>query len=163
MFIVLDLESSNREIIEIGAVKVDLFTRKISNEFSILVRPKLPLQEEVAALTGITNEEIKKAVLFNEAYYKFVKYCGSKNTTILAAWGFDFLEIQQQIRNEKLPYKLTNEFCNISRLFREKYGTRKLSLEDSLRFLGLEFEGKPHRALPDAFNTAKLLLEVFKV
>lgn len=159
MIIVLDLEQNGPEIIEIGAVKFDWAERRIIEQFETLVRPYQPLLQSIQQLTGITPELLRTAPRFEEAYYRLVRFCGSKHTTVLAGWGSDAAELRQAVSERKLPWRLTEEQFNIARMFREKYGVKeKLSLQSALKWRCLEFEGRPHRALPDARNTTRLLM-----
>jgi inhibitor of KinA sporulation pathway (predicted exonuclease) len=79
-------EGEHREIVQIGAVKLDAETLTITDEFEIFVRPRVNpmLSRYLTALTGITNEMIEKnAVDFITAYRSFLDFVGPWPT-----WAF---------------------------------------------------------------------------
>ncbi len=72
-------EGEHTEVVQIGAVKLDAETLKITGEFECLVRPRINprLSQYLTDLTGITNEMIDaKAVDFITAYRLFLDFAG---------------------------------------------------------------------------------------
>src|ERR1051326_9142723 len=77
------------EIIEIGAIKVDLELLP-SKEFQTFVRPyNLPLSEFCKGLTGIKDEQLYNAPSFPLAFGAFFYFCNSSCwfDFVLASWG----------------------------------------------------------------------------
>lgn len=75
---VLDLETtgfdrSNDDIIEIGAVKIDLSNGCVVDEFSTLVKPKGIIPRAVTALTGIDDSMVKSAPKFEDVADRLMK------------------------------------------------------------------------------------------
>jgi len=68
-----------RELVQIGAVKIDTETLSPVAEFEILVRPRINkvLSDYFEKLTGITNAMIaERGVDFADAYHRFVDFAG---------------------------------------------------------------------------------------
>ena len=62
--VVVDVETTGwlddaGEITEVGAVR--LTGRQVTGEFSLLVRPRGPIPADITALTGITDEMVRRA------------------------------------------------------------------------------------------------------
>ena len=158
--IVIDLESTcwenqsegTPEIIEIGIAEIDTFP--VSCE-SILARPeKSHISEYCTQLTGWTWKELKKTAMpLESAFNKLVKDHGTRSRFTLA-FGDD-CDVISKICQEKGYKNPLNKTLNISDLILLKYG-RKFSLEQSLRFFGLNYIGKPHLGKDDAYNAACL-------
>jgi len=72
-------DGEHTEVVQVGAVKLDAETLKISDEFESLVRPRVNpvLSQYLIDLTGITNEMLDaKAVDFITAYRGFLDFVG---------------------------------------------------------------------------------------
>ena len=75
-FIVFDIERNFRpyksedpsEIVDIGAVKIDVSTMKVIGEFSELVKPSAPLTRHTTKLTGITKKDLTRCREFPSNY-----------------------------------------------------------------------------------------------
>src|ERR1700744_3667778 len=78
-----------KEVVQIGAVKLDGKDLSILGEFDILVRPRInsTLSAYFENLTGITNAEIAaRGVDFAEAYSRFADFAGDGP---ICAFGHD--------------------------------------------------------------------------
>ena len=151
---VLDLELSNNKMIEIGACIVN-FGGFIEQTFSVLINQKEPVLPEIVALTGITTEEIQRIGFFeSDAIQAFHVWLSRYNCRILASWGTDHEWFELNPRIRCLDVKAMATIM--------KYGLpgakRGGGLRASLEAFGLAFDGRQHRALTDAINTAQLLL-----
>lgn len=76
-FIAFDVETTglsalNDEIIEIGAVRFK--NGYITERFSTLINPKIPIPIEATKVNHITNEMVKNAPTSNEIILKFVEF-----------------------------------------------------------------------------------------
>lgn len=174
MIIVLDTEltcwenqweKQEREVIEIGAVKLDLRNLKIVDKFQSFIKPKNnpQLSQYCIDLTKINQSDINKAHNFENIFNGFTKWCGSKNNHILGSWGRDDLLLMKESDENGIEWKLSKDHINIATFFREKYleeDDRKYSLERALEFLELKFIGQPHRALNDALMTAEIMIKM---
>jgi len=170
--IVVDLEATcwendpepYPEIIEIGMVTVISDNGFSLNEPSrIKVRPTTTkISEYCTKLTGWTWKELRRdAVPFKAACKQIVKK-GFRNC-VFGSWGNDQNLIKTQCKREKIEYPLGTTFLNIQNLFAIKYGLNKEpSLEDALKMLEMNFIGRQHSGMDDAYNTALILIELLK-
>ena len=173
MLIVLDLEATcwaepniavKSEIIEIGAVKVDLKNSQIVDTFDMLVRPTLnpDLSDYCTNLTGITTDMVKGSEYFWQVYPKFVKWAGAKKKGLIGAWGdYDGKALQRDVNLHNLEWELTERYLNISHFYTLKKGGKKRGLLKAATESGIVFEGPQHRALSDALVTAKVFMSLF--
>lgn len=164
-------ESGN--IIQIGYCILDLKLNTIKKK-SYFIRPyDISKVEELSDfctnLTGITKKHLYKGFLLEEVLRIMIKD-GCNNIT-WAGYGDDKSHILDEyyIGNPLngdiylIGFKPPASYIDVSLLFNFK--TRnfgKFSLINALKYFNLEFEGRQHRADDDAFNTAKLLLELLK-
>jgi len=90
-------EDEYREIIQIGALKVDWPSGKIIDSLNVLVKPLLnpQLSEFVQQLTGIAQQAIdQEGIEFPLALEKFLGLCGSNKTY---SYGPDALIIAENV------------------------------------------------------------------
>lgn len=173
-YVVLDLEwnqaSDNRdarsrlltfEIIEIGAVKLNS-RMEIIDTFQELICPQV--YEEMHSVTerliGIHMEELQGKRKFTEVAGDFLKWCGTD--FMFGTWGpQDLTELQRNMRFFGMEPLGTGpvRFYDIQKLFSIAYEDQKSrrSLEYAVDFLNIEKNGAFHRALSDAWYTARVL------
>lgn len=173
-YVVLDLEwnqaSDNRdarsrlltfEIIEIGAVKLSS-RMEIIDTFQELICPQV--YEEMHSVTerliGIHMEELQGQRKFTEVAGDFLKWCGTD--FMFGTWGSqDLTELQRNMRFFGMEPLGTGpvRFYDIQKLFSIAYEDQKSrrSLEYAVDFLNIEKDGAFHRALSDAWYTARVL------
>lgn len=147
------------EIIEIGACSLNMKTLEIENKQSYLVKPRFSqVGEYCTRITSLSAEQVSRGMSFGDAVNKFKKEFGLKNRT-WASWGrgdMDFF-----LRNcalYEIDYPFGEEHLNASTLFSLKYKLHeRIGVENALQMMGMDFEGKPHRAIDDAYNTARII------
>jgi inhibitor of KinA sporulation pathway (predicted exonuclease) len=155
-------EEERSEIIQIGACLLDMrsgILPPIKNKTSYLVRPYFSkISKYCEELTGITSEKAKRGMRFDHARNKLAKEFGTKSK-IWAAWGEgDRLKFIKECEVWGVEYPFSEEFINVSSLFSLAKGfSRRINLEEALKYMGFEFIGEPHRADNDAYNTAQIL------
>lgn len=157
------LPKNEMEVIEIGAVKFNLSTLEIVDEFQAFVKPKWNhnLTDYCKKLTGITQEQINSAHNFESEYNRFMKWFGSPKKNQFASWGDDLQAIGYSCAANDFECKyLTN--WDLKRFYQEFNGTKGLGLDKAMKQYDLKFIGSRHRALDDAKNTALLLKEILK-
>jgi len=173
--IVLDLEinypndPTKEEIIELGAVRFNRDGTIDPVPFTALITVSKPLQQEIIELTGITQEEMdSKGRCLIEVMYDFELWATKKTKNIvLGAWGADIPYLQKYLDVNLVQYNFRRKFfeAKSAMTFINALTGKKPSngLGGMLLAWGLEFDplyGKQHRALADAYNTAKLLAKV---
>ena len=80
IYIALDLETSGTDpeedkIIEIGLAKIK--NDQIIDTFQTLINPQKKVAENVLAITGISEEDLKKAPIFEQIKEKIIKFIGN--------------------------------------------------------------------------------------
>ena len=176
--IVIDLEMSKKhkkgskmnvlETIEIGAVMLDDDLQEVSS-FKTYVKPEYSdgVAANITKLTGITNEMVEHAPVFNEALRMFTNWCiDSGEAVTIYAWSdSDYAQIAKEmdIKEYRISAKEERVFradawADIQKEFDSDLGfARQVSLKMALDMAGVDFTGREHDALDDARNTAELL------
>lgn len=158
-------EIARHEIIEIGAVMLNVDLKEISS-FQTYVKPLYSdeIQETVEAMTGITEDTVADAPVFEEAFGKFVEWCTSLGGTYsIYAWsGADKGQIVHELllkkieKTDSINYMLSHWY-DYQKIFTRAIGRQlAVSLDKAVTACGLTFEGQMHDALWDARNTARL-------
>ena len=159
-YIVVDCETTGlnpktEKLVEIGAVKIE--NGRVTESFETLINPGKQMDERVVELTGITNEELKKAPAIEEILPSFVTFC--KDYPLVGHnLGFDHSFLKKACVNLDLPFEKDGvDTLRISRVCLAELPSKKLG--DLCEYYQIPL--KPHRALADAEATA-LLLEKLK-
>jgi inhibitor of KinA sporulation pathway (predicted exonuclease) len=151
-----------QEIIEIGIVEMDLVTLNITQEASYFVRPRRwEISPMCTKLTGITNEDIRKAKPLDEVLSVLTKRFRPANKPC-CTWGDDVSVIARTCTSLGLvsPFRRP---IDLSKVFQGAFVTKEqLSLGGAIQMLEMEFDGVPHGALPDARNTARLHASILR-
>jgi inhibitor of KinA sporulation pathway (predicted exonuclease) len=145
-----------KEIVQIGAVKVDVTTMRITGEFDAFVRPRIntALSPYFENLTGISNDALKaRGVDLPEALARFAAFCGQDTTS---AFGRDDLVIAENVRLYGLQdHTHGAAFVDLRPWFRANgLDSRGLHSCDVGPKLGIPFEGHTHNALADCRSLA---------
>ncbi|MEQ1507459.1 MAG: 3'-5' exonuclease, partial [Myxococcota bacterium] len=99
-------QRNETEVIEIGAVRVDPATWSVGASFRTLVEPRRHprLSAFCTRLTGITQDELRGAPSFPDAYAAFVDWAGGDRGMILASWGvWDDRQLRRDAKRYELP------------------------------------------------------------
>lgn len=152
------------EIIEIGAVIAD-FQGNVFETFSCFVKPVINpvLTDFCKSLTKIEQSSVDNGVSLKEAITMLSDFALNNNVVFWGSWGlFDDSQIKREtnlknINIEEMYFSELN-YINISNEYMiEKKLSRKIGVGKALNREKMAFEGVKHRAVYDAFNTAKLL------
>lgn len=167
--VVFDLELVKRfkkgqlsEIVEIGACKVDIAAKAITDQFQLYISPKSGyVSKSTRKFIKMKKEDMAKAVPFSQGIELFSKWLGEHY--YLCSWGRDDRVhfINQCIRNRiKLDW-----FVNYNDI-QQQLGKlltpnvrNQLGLQNALELAGIEATGLAHRGIDDAINTAELLIK----
>lgn len=150
--------------IEIGAAAFEARTGVISATFQTYVNPGEPISQEITDLTGITDEKVNGAPEIAEAFMMLqafhTKHGCFKNPVL---WGSGVRNDSQHLWEESgspetnfMGFRVTDAKTVYQSLQMIRNKSVRSGLEKSMNELGLEFVGKPHRALDDAINTATI-------
>jgi inhibitor of KinA sporulation pathway (predicted exonuclease) len=145
-----------REVVQIGAVKIDAETLDPRGELSILVKPRINsvMSDYLTQLTGITNEAVAaRGTDLRDAYERFVAFAEGG---AICAFGRDDLVL----RDNLALYGIRNAavipaHINIVHWLNENgIGTKGRHACDVASLCGGAFEGRAHDALEDARSVA---------
>jgi len=149
------------EIIEIGALKLNR-NKQIVDKFHRTIRPMVykRLHFRTKEIIGLDMQELKKGDFFYKAIKEFLLWSG--DSVGFATWGqMDLMELQRNMKYyglmDLLPGPIT--FFDVQKLFSLQFedGKSRKSLEYAIDFLQLEKDRDFHRALADAYYTARVL------
>ncbi|MGJ9456791.1 ATP-dependent DNA helicase DinG [Oceanobacillus sp. CF4.6] len=161
-FVVVDLEttghspSKNDKIIEVGIVVIE--NNVITDTRTTLLNPSKSIPPFISNLTGISDEDVEEAPLFYEKADKIIdifkdSYLIAHNVT----FDLGFLNAELAANGRE---RLTNpvlDTVELSRILFPKAPSYKLGQLAS--YLDIR-HGDPHRALSDAYVTAKLFIKL---
>ncbi len=145
-----------KEVVQIGAVKLDADTFTVLAEFDVLVRPRINpvLSAYFEKLTGITNQKVARhGEDFAAAYAGFVDFVGEGP---IAAFGRDDRTLQDNLRLYGMAFARTLPLFYDLRGWFAVLGVdpRGMHSCDLGPALGVPFQGKAHNALDDARSLA---------
>jgi inhibitor of KinA sporulation pathway (predicted exonuclease) len=150
------------EIIEIGAVRVDLGTLEIVDRFQSYVRPAITptLTAFCTGLTGITQAQVDVAPWFGEACAQYSAWLGqARDLTTWASWGnYDKGQFERDCgRTGSVDPHTALRHLNLKTIFAKTLGIRSCGLGSAYKLLKQEMIGRHHSGLDDAVNIARLL------
>ena len=151
------LPGERKEVVQIGAVKLDAESLRVVDSFDMLVQPRLNpvLSEYLIALTGITTQELaERGVDFVTAYRAFLEFVGDD---VIFAFGRDDLVFIENIKIYGWQRELIlPPYRNVIPWFAE-HGVDLAGKHacDVAEAAGAEFEGQRHNALADAAGVAR--------
>ncbi len=145
-----------KEVVQIGAVRLDAASFEILEEFDVLVRPRINahLSPYFENLTGITNAMLAARGLdFVQAYDRFAAFAGNG---AICAFGHDEWVLDENIRLYGCKnMKPLPAFHDLRAWFAEhQVDPRGLHSCDIGPRLGVPFVGRAHNALDDARSVA---------
>ena len=149
------------EIIEIGAVRVTE-DREIRDSYQQVIRPRVykRLHYKIQEITHFTEEELSYGKDFKRAIVEFLEWCG--DDYMFCRWGsMDLTELQKNMRHYKLERILEFPlfYVDLQKMFSLRYddGHMKRTLTSAVEYLEIPEENAFHRALSDAYYTAKVM------
>ncbi|MBQ9514442.1 MAG: ribonuclease H-like domain-containing protein [Clostridia bacterium] len=152
------LDSFNDKITEIGAVKIK--DGKITEEFSSLINPHVPIPERIVSLTGISDEMVLTAPDIKDVIADFMKF--TDKTVLVAQNGLDFdIKFIKRFAKES-NFVVNNPLIDTMILSRQVLPELKRNdLHTLAERFGIVF--RHHRALSDAYATAEVFIELIKI
>lgn len=150
------------EIIEIGAVKLDKDYNLI-DRFDCFVKPKYnEVSRIITGITGIENSDLINAPDLSKAVFDFADWIGGENTRIYSWSLTDMYQLVDEcwLKDIVLPEPLCGRWLDFQKVYTRLVGLSRcnaLSLKNAIHLSGCEFDGREHRAVDDAENSAMLL------
>ena len=161
--VVLDTETTGigegHRIIEIGCV--ELIERKLTGRhFHVYINPERDIDEEAAAVHGITNEWLieQGSPVFANVAEQFRQFIDGSELVIHNA-AFDVGMMDAEFQRMQLP--LTESFCGILdtlKLARDLHPGARNNLDDLCKRYGID---NSHRELHGALLDAEILADVY--
>lgn len=155
----------SREIIEIGAFRIDEFGQ-ICDSFSCLVNPyySQEINPFVAKLTGLRTSEIHTGLSFSEAVTYLSNWIGKEKSRIYGWGSSDLIQFRAEClyKDVEFPENM-KRWIDFQKLFPRFtcLHNRQPSLHEGAEWYGIPFScKKAHRAVYDAEITSKLLIPV---
>jgi inhibitor of KinA sporulation pathway (predicted exonuclease) len=153
-----------KEVVQIGAVKLDGRDLSILGEFDLLVRPRINpvLSSYFEALTGITNDAVAaRGVDFADAYARFADFAADGP---IMAFGHDEWILEENLRLYGITeFRALPRFADLRSWFAacniDPRGMLSCEIAPSL---GLKVSGRAHNALDDARSMALSMEEMVK-
>lgn len=156
-----EFNQPSQKLIQIGAAVFKVSDKTLIDSLIIYVNPEEPLNPDIIALTGITDEEVQKGVTPAEAY-ELLKEFHKKNRPMMnpIVWGSgvrnDSLVIYQQSGSLE-PNFMGFRVIDAKTIYQSQQMVRnkrvKAGLKTACEALGLPFVGRAHQAYDDAYNT----------
>lgn len=162
---VVDLETTGTpedeasEIIEFGRYDVDLSTMQIGDAWGTLIRPRGPIPPETKAVHHITEEEVADAPECRDVWGDF--FAGLGDDDIMVAHNAKFEVFFLGETGARYRWIDTYKVASVVYPDAPKHTNQCLRYWLNLS-LDADLAWPPHRALPDAFVTANLLLELMR-
>ena len=156
------LPKGESEIIEIGMVlgKLEVEGFTVIDELQLYVQPTIhpTLTSFCTELTGIEQETVNHAPVFETALSQLEDFLGKHSPRIWGSWGkFDARQFEVETANKSLLNPLASiPHHNIKQLFARKRGHR-VGLARAVQLSGLNFQGRHHSGLDDARNIGRLI------
>lgn len=149
------------EIIQIGAVRLNE-DYQLVDRFSLNVRPELNVvQQNITALTGITQADVANAPLLADALKRFAQWIGEGPVRIYSWSNTDRKQVFRECTLKGIdPPKPFRRWMDFQRIYTRLLGLSRrspLSLKNALGSTDADFEGSQHSAVADAENSASLL------
>ncbi|MBX3016722.1 MAG: 3'-5' exoribonuclease [Bdellovibrionaceae bacterium] len=161
-FVAFDTETSGAfpvgfEIVEMGAVKWK--NGQILDRFQALIKPSVPMGEEVIKIHGITNEMVADAPPLSEVLPKFMEFLG--DAVIIAHHApFDLGFLVYDLERAGLKVPTTPALCSSLLARRMITESENHRLQTLVKVLNLG-ENTAHRALDDAESCQRLSEIIF--
>lgn len=154
------------EIIQIGAVKLNSNLDMIDT-FNTFVKPNIykEIHPFIKKMTNISNEDVKDAPSFLEAFNMFNSFIGGEKN-ILCVWGNgDLKELYRNIKYYNLSTdNLSSNYINVqhhaSIYFNNPTG-KSIGLQNAITLLELNQDKSYHNALNDAYYTSLVFKNIF--
>jgi 3'-5' exoribonuclease 1 len=162
-----DVENAH-EIIEFPAIFVNSNSLKVEYEFHRFVRPtENPiLTPFCTGLTGICQSDVDQAEVLTSVLGEFQTFltdnCITEYTMCTdGPWDFQKF-LQPEVTRKKVEVPLWgNKWLDIRRRFEQSYKLEKwMNVNDMLKHMGSEFEGRPHSGIDDARNIARIVCHI---
>lgn len=173
-YIIFDLEATcsegdkfmgaldNKEVIELGAVKITPDFDLLPGSFSYQVKPILNpvLGDYCTNLTGITQEMVNSASDFKEVYEKFILWSGQP--LLWMSWSDDYSLLSRECERRNIKPFPQKRFFDCREIMRLLRGRPAQGMDREIKTYEVDLQGiRRHRAADDCNLTAKILKQAY--
>lgn len=165
-YLIVDVESTNgatnniTEVIEFGYAIVE--DGKIIHRDGVYIKPHYSkLDPFITDLTGITDNHLRNAKKFNTvAAEVFTKFYPKDYAFV--SWGnYDSQMMDKMCELWNMPKLAFIERINLKNEHKRFYGFKEeRGLQRAIRHAEFKFDGSPHSGADDAYNTARLFVDM---
>ncbi|MFA6017031.1 MAG: exonuclease domain-containing protein [Patescibacteria group bacterium] len=160
--VIIDVETTGisplyERVIELAMIRIS--KNKIVDKFTTLINPQKQISPFISSFTGITNEELEDAPIFEDIKDRIIEMLAG---AVFVAHNvrFDYSFIKTELKRIGVNYK-AKTFCTV-RLSRRLYPEhRSHSLESVIARFNFKFINR-HRAYDDAFVLWQFLQKIKK-
>lgn len=149
------------EIIEIGAVMMEIKTRQILSEFQTFIKPiRHPILTEFCiSLTSISQQQVNSAPTYPEAIDKLQSWFKVYQPLCWGSWGdYDRNQFQQDSNFHHLSFPIGCPHFNLKKMFSQTQNLKgHYGMAQALKLAEIPLVGTHHRGIDDARNIAQLM------
>jgi DNA polymerase-3 subunit epsilon len=160
MYAIIDVETTGGSPSVDRVIEVAVFVfdgERIIDSFSTLLNPKRPIDPYVTRLTGITQEMVSEAPLFEDIHERLLAMT-HENIFVAHNVRFDFGMLRQEFKRLGIDFNRKQlDTVNLAR--KALPGFNSYSLGNICDSIGIEISDR-HRAYGDAEATVKLLAAI---
>jgi len=158
-FTAVDIETTDKdiataEITDLAAVRVR--GGEIEDEWSSLVKPRIPIHAAAAAITGISDADVADAPFFEQVWPAFRDFCGTDVVVAHNGYRFDFPILDRMSEPLGGHQFVTYDTLVLARELHP--GSRRL--EDLMHHFFPDETWQAHRALDDSRALARVFLRL---
>ena len=136
---------------------------KFVSEVDTIIKPPIPISEEITRITGISDDTVKDAPPFIKVYDKIYDLFEGVNYVVGHNVMFDLRLLKYELFRHDFEYKHhwpKHHICTVEKS--KHYKNKRLTLQKLHEYLfGYEFTGA-HRARTDVEATGKCFIEMVK-
>jgi len=149
------------EIIEVGISAINIEDLKILGKKSYIVKPSLSkISKFCTELTGLTQEIVEKGENFKDVCNKIKTVYGTESRIWTSFGEYDKNQFKKccDLFNIKSPF--SDMHWNVKSMASIFYGWPEMGMDKLLNKLGMKLEGRHHCGADDAYNIAKILVDI---
>jgi 3'-5' exoribonuclease 1 len=157
-----DAQDYPYQIIEIAAVSV--VNGEICSTFQSYVKPNkaYDITPFCTELTGITTAQIAAAPTITQVMASLSTFIQQASPELIMSWGkSDYTQLEKECSDSGISFPLsTTPYQDFKKNFCKQRKIKRVGLQTALKIYNLTAEGRPHSALSDAINLARLYINV---
>ena len=163
MFAIIDIETNGKPATGANITEIAVILHNGHREvgrWERLIKPEAPIPEYIATKTGITNEMVSTAPSFREVAKELKTFLGD---AIFVAHNaqFDLRHIKANFKNVGIEY-LPRTMCTMILARKHITDIKRFNLGALCEYFGFT-NTTAHRAMSDAFVTAKIFFQLMSI